>query len=223
MNDPTPHSTRFRRAAVAECERLLRRQSRASGRVSKLEEDLSQARRELAEIVDRIEKLHSLTGEQASPKPVAVAPLSSGTPISGAEIRRVAVGVLRDSGVAKQPIHYRGWLALVEDAGYAVGGKRPEAVFLGQLARSPVVKATTQSGYYELDAEAPERLRRQISSLEQASSELSAVEPKGPAEIESQIAKQRELSMELRRLQKALHEALVVLGDSEKPADRVAA
>jgi hypothetical protein len=223
MSDATTtHSTRFRRAAIAECERLLRRQSRAAERVSSLEEELSKAKKELIEILNRVEKLRALTGDVAS-RPIEVAPQALGTPISGAEIRKVAVRLLRASENVEQPIHYRRWLELVEEAGYLVRGKRPEAVFLGQIVRSPVVQSTTQAGYYALDEEAPERLREQIIALEETSQETLVSSPDAPAEIDKHIAREKERSAQVRRVQKALREALESLGEAVAPTDRAAA
>ena len=83
--------------------------------------------------------------------------------LRGPSIRRVAVAILLDRGMGA--LHYREWFQMLGDEGYAVEGKDPLAVFLTQISRSPVVGKSTQSGVYELDMEAPQRLRRRIAQL----------------------------------------------------------
>lgn len=87
---------------------------------------------------------------------------------SGGAIRTLAVPLLlgeRGPG----PIHYAEWAALLRAEGYGVAGKRPDAVFLNQVTRSPLVRATTKAGYYEIDLDAPQhlegRLRQQKTKL----------------------------------------------------------
>jgi vacuolar-type H+-ATPase subunit I/STV1 len=67
--------------------------------------------------------------------------------LRGHRIRDIAVELLRAEH-GDGPFHYRDGLRLLESRGYRVAGKRPEAVFLNQLVRSPLVRATTQRGYY---------------------------------------------------------------------------
>lgn len=118
-------SARFASAVRAERRRLERRRDR---------------------IRDELEAVESRIAEIAPLAP-AQGPASDG--LRGREIRSVAVTLLReDRGTA--PIHYRDWLRLVELKGYRVAGKRPDSVFLNQITRSPIVRATTSRGYYQL-------------------------------------------------------------------------
>ena len=219
MSEANPHSARFKRAATAESERLLKRQGRVNRQVSELETKLDKAKAELAEVVNRLEALRSIAGDAGAPKPIGVA-LPSGVPLSGSAIRREAVRLLLGTERADQAIHYRDWLALMEDAGYSVEGKRPEAVFLGQIVRSPVVRATTNSGYYVLDREAPNRLRERIATLEQDVGPAPEGRLAVASQVDNQMARDRERSAELRRLQRSLREALEVLGSSMMAADQ---
>lgn len=208
------HSVRFTRAARAESERLQRRQRQASDHVHRIEAELARAQAELTKITDRLEVLRRITNEQPLLEP-APSQGERQTLLRGAEIRRVAVEVLRNSRDDGAPIHYRNWLDLLKSKGYAVAGKRPDAVFLGQIVRSPVIRATTKAGFYELDGEAPRRIASQIAAIELEMSELSASTPRDPERMEENIERQQILSAELRRAQKALKEALGALREPE--------
>jgi hypothetical protein len=226
MSKTASHSTRFTRAARAESARLLTHQQKAAEEISRLEQELAAAKREFARVADRIEQLRTITGEapvEAAPAPVAV----EGTAISGAQIRQVAVEVLLDSADSERPIHYREWLELLERSGYQVQGKRPDAVFLGQIVRSPVIRATSQAGYYALDLEARERLLRAITAAQQRVLDLSASRPKDGEALDRLIEERDAASAEVRKLQKELSEAFAVLGDPgqerAEPISRAAA
>lgn len=209
----TPHSSRFTRAARAESERLLRRQRRSAEQVRKIEEQLAAARAELDQINGRLEVLRGITHE--SPE-LRAAPDAEemGEPLRGAEIRRRAVELLR-RGEHAGAIHYRRWLQLLEESGYRIDGKRPDAVFLGQIMRSPVVKATTSAGFYELDEDAPRRLAEELASLERQMAEGSSVETaSSPNRIDQDIERRQVLTAELRRTERALKEALAAFDNS---------
>jgi hypothetical protein len=112
------------------------------------------------------------------------------------------------------PVHYREWLDLVEGKGYAVGGKRPDAVFLSQVSRSPVVRASTKAGLYELDPAAPQRLRHELQRLQQELRAVVSNVPTQAADIAAGSQRQQELVLEIARHQRALEEALRVLGSA---------
>jgi dCTP deaminase len=97
---------------------------------------------------------------------VAARGAANGNVLRGERIREIAVAILLDAG--GEAIHYREWLRLVEEAGYTVAGQRPDAVFLNQVVRSPLVRPTSQAGVYELDRGAPARLRRRVDELRAA-------------------------------------------------------
>lgn len=214
MTDKPAHSTRFTRAARAESERLLRRQRRSAELVRKVKEQLAAAQAELDEISERLDTLRSFTDDRPELRS-APRPSEGAQTLRGAEIRRVAVELLQSSGQAAGPIHYRRWLELVEVSGYLVEGKRPDAVFLGQITRSPVIRATTSAGFYELDDEAPQRLADQIASLEREMIKTSIEASADPERIGREMEHQQDLSAQLRRVQKALKEALTALGRTD--------
>ncbi|HMJ72341.1 MAG TPA: hypothetical protein VK471_03135 [Solirubrobacterales bacterium] len=209
-------STRFRRAAETERDRLARQREKIAARAKGIREELGGLESQMHELDERINSLRGLIGDhgpQGFERPVAV-PASSGQALGGSAIRMAAVRVLMESGRGDAPIHYRNWLELLRDAGYDVAGKRPDAVFLSQVARSPVVKATTKAGVYELDLGAPERLTQRLEALQRELSDLAASAPSGGAELRERTVHQEEISLEIRRTQKALTEATDSLGEA---------
>lgn len=126
--------------------------------------------------------------------------------LSGGAIRLFAVPLLlRERGTA--PIHYREWEALVRREGFRIAGKRPEAVFLNQVSRSPLVRATTKPGYYQLYLEAPERLRVLLGQQQQALMDLMRQVPETPADLEEHRRNQQELNRAIAKTQRELDEA----------------
>jgi hypothetical protein len=83
--------------------------------------------------------------------------------LRGPAIRQVAVAVLTASG--RDALHYREWYDLLVQQGHVVAGKDPLAVFLTQLSRSPVLRKGARPGHYELDRDAPARLKRKLDRL----------------------------------------------------------
>lgn len=85
-------------------------------------------------------------------------------------------------------------------------------MFLTQLTRSPAVKKSTQAGIYELDRNAPERLRRELDDLQGQLRELTLPGAAAP-DLAAVRAKRAALSKQISRAEKALAEALELLGD----------
>lgn len=137
--------------------------------------------------------------------------------LRGPAIREAAVRLLAPrTGI--EAMHYRAWYDEMIGAGYAVAGKDPLAVFLTQLSRSPVVRKTTQSGVYELDRDAPARLRRELSRLQ---GELRDVAVGGPPTADLGAIRQRrdELMNTIRQSERALEEAERVLSPGAPNGD----
>lgn len=225
MTTSTPTSTRFRRAAETERSRLVRRREKLAAQSATLEKELTALRDQMREIDGRIDSLRSLIGSD-EPRPSStqnLAPTEGKRELTGSAIRTTAVRVLANSSHAGA-IHYRQWLDLLQDAGYQVGGKRPDAVFLSQITRSPVVKATTKAGVYQLDFEAPKRLGRNLEALQEDLSQLAAGPPSSGAELAKRTRLQEEISLDIRRTHKALTEARESLeSESTEPSAQLAA
>ena len=221
MAPQPPPSSRFQRAAAAERDRLLRERLG-------LVEELDRRRAQVRETEERLLGLdHRLNLIEAAAGPGDPPTESSLTPhpgheLRGAEIRETAVRVLADSPEGSGPIHYRRWFELVERAGYAISGKRPDAVFLSQVTRSPVVRQSTKAGVYYLDLGAPAALRRRLEELRaELAATLAAASSAGGAE--DKRSTQRKLMVEIERNQKALEEALGLFPDRVEDAGEEAA
>jgi hypothetical protein len=201
---PVAYSSRFARAAAAERERLGARLEKAKARTRKCKGELAAVEAEVSDLEARRATLTSLLGD-AHGDPVG--PTGS---LRGHAIREAAVKVLVHLGLVGAPIHYRRWLALLEDDGHSVAGQRPDAVFLNQVVRHPLVRPTTRSGFYEVDLGAPERLRAQIAELRDS---LAAVNTRDAGEPSGEATglRSRDISRELSRAERRLAEACAAL------------
>jgi hypothetical protein len=215
----TNPSTRFRKAARAERDRLLHQRGKAETAASHIREQLQAAEDRVHQLDEQISALHGLVGEAQEPA-VRLAPEESSgdgrKTLRGSSIRETAVRVLLESERAGDPIHYRAWLDLLGAAGYEIVGKRPDAVFLNQVVRSPAVKATTKAGVYELDWDAPERLQRQVAQLQL---DLRNATAHGALDAEDL----EKLTLEIRRAQRAHQEAVAAFGSKGELPEKAAA
>jgi hypothetical protein len=222
---PQP-SSRFVRAARSEREDLLRHR----GRLSAKREDLLSEVRKLDDAVGnidgRLEVLSELLGdlmrdpEEPTTEPAPGIDGSSSdsdpaakTVLQGPAIRETAVKVLLEQPEYIEALHYRQWYDLLRNAGYTVSGKDPLAVFLTQLTRSPVVRKATQAGVYELDRQAPLRLRQRLEKLQAELSGLATTQPVD--DIAEARARRHELDVAISQVERALEEALQVLRRGE--------
>lgn len=226
-------SRRLQSAAVAEQQRLQRELQRIAGRIASVRRELAEleaARSGLAERLQMLELLASGTEGDVLEFPVnrrdptddeagrkTEGSIEAQT-LRGARIRHVAVGLLARSPRAQEALHYRTWYRLLIDAGFAVAGKDPEATFLTQIGRSPVVRRSTQAGIYELDLEFVPKAR---SNLERLRQELRAAHDLPADATAEQLEAARSLRARLRgdidALERELQEALETLGEPGGP------
>jgi hypothetical protein len=193
-------SPRFTRAAAAERERLSARLGKAKTKARRRKGELAAAEADVAELEARLAALRPLF-EEPGPQP-------AGPPgaLRGRSIREVAVEVLVRRLPDVGPIHYRSWLATVEAEAGPVAGKRPEAVFLGQVTRHPLIRATTKRGFYVLDPGAAERLEARVAELRSSLATATAAEADGAPSSRSTRGS-RQVALELGRVERALAEA----------------
>jgi hypothetical protein len=130
--------------------------------------------------------------------------------LRGPAIREVAVQVLIDQSEQIEALHYRRWYDLLVQAGHKVAGKEPLAVFLTQLSRSPVVRKAAEPGIYELDRQAPLRIRQRLERLQAELREVTLA-PNGPIELAAVRARRHELDLAISQQERALEEAARVL------------
>jgi hypothetical protein len=133
--------------------------------------------------------------------------------LRGPSIRETAVRLLIARG-GIEALHYRAWFQMLADAGYTVAGKDPLAVFLTQISRSPLVRKSTQSGVYELDVDAPGRLRRKIAHLHAELRDLTT-HSSDTADLREIRVRRKELTATIGHAESALEEAELMLSASE--------
>jgi hypothetical protein len=154
-------SARLVRAVTAERADLARQRAHLTREAADLRAALARIEEGLAAIDAQCGLLDRLIARNGGAPPHA--PDEPNTALKGPAIREVAVRLLIAAG--HEGLHYREWFELLKTHGHEVAGKDPLAVFLTQLTRSPVVRKSAIPGHYELDRQAPERLRRRLDRL----------------------------------------------------------
>jgi len=139
--------------------------------------------------------------------------------LRGRAIREAAAALLVRRGFDAGPIHYRSWLGLLEESGRSVAGKRPDAVFLSQVVRHPLVRRTTRAGYYELDPDAVGRLESRVAELRGALATQWAHEGEDVPARPASSRRSQETHRELSRAERRLEEALVALSAADATAE----
>lgn len=236
---PNP-SSRLVRAAVAEQADLVRHRERLSCERERLTRALREVDDALSATERRLEVLAELAGSARHPavsEPGLVSPRSgddaanaAGAPpqddarpaLRGPAIREAAVRALLTQPERIDALHYRRWYELLLEAGFGVAGKDPVAVFLTQLSRSPLVRKTSTPGVYEVDRQAPLRIRHRLERLQAELREVTVAAP-GPVELGAVRARRHELDLAISQQERALEEALRVLGGDEARAPASAA
>ncbi len=192
-----------------------------------MQEELDELGASVAELDERLALISRLAGEgsQRERSDGADAVVEEGssdegtqTVLRGPAIRAAAVRVLLAAPRRPEALHYRQWFELVAEAGYGVAGKDPLAVFLTQLSRSPLVRRGTQSGVYELDVQAPARLRRRLEGLQAQLRELTGTSPRSTTDLSVVRGRRTALNVEISKAERALEEAEETLRNPpEKP------
>jgi len=225
MNPKTPKtSSRLVRAATAERSELNRHRDRLIARRDDLGTELDEVERALVEIDERAALLdriapHSapLSGaENAAAEPLGQVPhLGAAEVLRGTSIRETAIRLLASSSDAGRPMHYKQLYELLLESGFIVAAKDPLAAFLTQLSRSPVMRKTTKAGIYQIDFDAPERLRRRLAELQ---TELRAVtgNPTATEDLAAIRRRREKVLTEVVQVERALEEAARVLVLSER-------
>jgi hypothetical protein len=162
----------------AESEALLSRANELVRHAVRLEGE----KRELEELLGRAPQLRIEFAEEE---------------LGGQRLSTVAVELLASRRRLGPPIHYREWFRLVIESGHRIVGRNPLAVFLTEIARSPLVeRAPAGEGVYQVDLEAAEA--RAERALRAAESEVIAAE-RALAERPSDTAAKAHLTAARRR------------------------
>jgi hypothetical protein len=229
---PNP-SSRLLRAAVAERADLVRHRERLTQERGRLLGELRELDEALSAVDRRLEVLTELAGVPQDGETIEAAPVISSaqngagargagvdtedrTLLRGPAIREAAVRVLIAQPGAVEALHYRSWYELLVEAGFRVAGKDPLAVFLTQLSRSPLVRKASAPGVYELDRQAPLRIRQRLDRLQAELREVTVGGPgqsatASPIELGAVRARRHELDVAISQQERALEEALRVL------------
>jgi len=211
MPEPASHrSSRFAQAAKSERKRLAKKRSKLFKKREDLQAKVDALDAELEAVDQEIVVLDGLAADGTSSARLELA-TGNDNPnlLKGGAIRDLAVPLLmREQGTA--PVHYREWLSLLESQGYKVAGKRADAVFLNQVVRSPLVKATTKAGYYQLDPDAPEHLRDRLRQEQAELGQLLSEIPTDSAGFEHHREQQRQLKTAISKTERELDEAMSV-------------
>lgn len=219
MSKSTHRSQRFALAAANERSRLLQKRERVAAKRQALAERLEALDVEIDSIDEEISAIAAFVDGPKREQGGDVHPVDGDTrrEISGGAIRAVAVPLLLKKRGAG-PIHYADWVDLLRAEGLEVAGKRPEAVFLSQVSRSPLVRATTKAGYYEIDLDAPHRLEGELRRQQTKLATAMIEDPQKPQDSEARREAQRELQLSISRIERRLAEARIALEEFE--ADR---
>jgi hypothetical protein len=211
---PSRVSNRLRRAAAAEHATLAQRRERIERAREGARAELERLERELADIDDHLELLVRIAPDaagDAQPAPQSRTPRHQqpGPPqvLQGPAIRAAAVRLLVEHAPSVQAIHYRDWYRLLQAHGFAVAGKKPLAVFLSQVSRSPVIRKATAAGVYALDRDAADRLRCELSELEAELHTLTGQRSSGRVDGDAHT-RRRTLVLAIARRERALQEAV---------------
>jgi hypothetical protein len=227
---PNP-SSRLLRAALAERADLARHRDRLTVERTRLLGELRQLDEAVAAVDRRLEVLAELAG---APEGAGAATDAAGaasrdenpTVLRGPAIREAAVRVLIAQPGPIEALHYRQWYELLGNAGFRVAGKDPLAVFLTQLSRSPLVRKTSAPGVYEVDRQAPQRIRQRLDRLQAELREVTVGAPgqlatASPIELGAVRARRHELDLAISQQERALEESLRVLNEArEEPTAR---
>jgi hypothetical protein len=203
MTAPRP-SARLVRAVAAERAELDRHRARLASEAGELRAALERIERGLAEIDERRGLLDRLAPAPAVPQRPANP--AGAAMLRGPAIREAAVRALIERG--GEALHYREWFALLTGQGHEIAGKDPLAVFLTQLSRSPALRRGSRAGVYELDRQAPAKLRHAIDALQRDLRELTATDV---ADLKTIRARRRQLTAEIGRAERELEEVTRVL------------
>jgi hypothetical protein len=135
----------------------------------------------------------------------------------------MSVRVLLHTTQGARPIHYRDWYRLLVERGLRVSGRDPEASFLTQITRSPVVKRGNGAGIYYVDVRFPAEARRRLDLLRLVFTRTFTLTSGSTAQQLSDAEERRTaLTQEIRRLERQLREAIRSLGIEEHDGRKVA-
>jgi hypothetical protein len=199
-------------AALAD---TLRRQLEAArtrhedlrARRQRLEAELQSARAAEAAADHTLEALRAVaahvTGVDDPPEAEEIA--TAGIALAGRDLRDAIACVALLRNAHGDALHWRTWFSWLREDGFDAAGKRAEATFQTQLARSPLVRRTERDGIYVLDVTLLEHWRDEVLAHHER---IAALPSADQLELIGDArTRRRELEKNLTRAERALEES----------------
>jgi hypothetical protein len=135
--------------------------------------------------------------------------------LAGAQLREqlTRAALRRQPG---EPAHWREWLAWLREDGYEPDGRNPEATFVTQLTRSPLVRRAAQDGVYVLDVSQVDAIRVRLEELHEQLGPLPPPEQLALLDDDVRAARQQ-VQLAIGRAERALREAWNTLSQERPP------
>jgi hypothetical protein len=197
------------RAAAGDRKRIAAAKADLEDRRARTLAELSDLEAQILALAERAELLDRLIGPDIQ---AGAAAETLGEVLRGAAIRRVAVAHLYAEHGAGHPVHYRAWLASLQQRGYVVLGKVPAATFLTNLQRSPLLIRGPEPGTYLIDERMAARLRQQLAEQQAELRDLEGVIAAHDGVAPGELREHRtRLTSAVRRLERQVAESDAVL------------
>lgn len=146
MADRSARDTTLDEALIAEADALANRISDQLDQAERLRTLADRVDQHTADLRALLEDMEAALGTAAQ---LRISDLDGR--LRGQRLEEVAIAILRNRAEPHAEIHYRQWLALLQDEGHRVAGKDPAATFLAQITRSPrVERVGNRTGLYRL-------------------------------------------------------------------------
>ncbi len=191
-------TNRERQRLEAYRERLFEQLHRSRAEASRLEAEIRDVD-EQTRLLDRV--------LAASPTTPREEQTRGGEVLRAAQLRRTAVEVLADRVGAHRPVHYREWFRWLQESGFVVLGRRPDAAFLTAITRSPVVVRGEDPGTYALRPEVLDQLLHDQAEQRAELADVEQVLEREPGDASVISAHREVLRRNLRRLEAQIEEA----------------
>jgi hypothetical protein len=162
----------LQRAAAGDRKRLAAASADLQDRRARTLAELRDLDAQIVALDERAVLLDRLIGPDIAQADHAATEL--GEVLRGPAIRRVAVAYLYAEHGAGRPVHYRAWLAGLQQRGYVVLGQRPAATFLSNIQRAPILVRGAQPGTYLIDECIAPLLRDQLAQSRAELRDLTA-------------------------------------------------
>jgi hypothetical protein len=167
----TRPSRRLQRAAAAELTRLDKKRASKARRLGALHATVEQLQSELDALDRHINDLRRLSGD-VDVEPAA-GTLPNGVEALGGRDLRIRAVALRLAAHDFGPTHYRDWYQRFLAAGHLATGADPQATFLTNVTRHPLIEPGLTPGVYKLHHADREPYQARVRAARRALSEAA--------------------------------------------------